>query len=296
MRALGATLALAAILAAPARGQAPALRVEAPESLRGEARRLEALPPGVLVRTVDLVGGPSGGPPIRVVLLPESAAIAKAAPAWVAGFAEGAGTVVLFPGRVPRYPDTSLEELLLHELAHVLVDRAAGERAVPRWFHEGLALVAGGPWDLRDRSRLTLAMLREGEVTLAELDRRFADPGALPGAYAVAGALMRDLLRRHGTDSAARLLAEVRRGTSFASAFEHTIGVEPEAAARSFWRRHVLWYRWLPVLTSSATLWIGVTLLALAAIRRRRRRDADRMAQWEVEIPATHDRPRDAQG
>jgi hypothetical protein len=231
-----------------------------------------------------------------VVLVPESAAVAKAAPAWVAGFADGAGTVVLFPERVPRYPDTSLEELLLHELAHVLVDRAAGQRAVPRWFHEGLALVAGGPWDLRDRSQLTLAMLRDRDVTLAELDRRFADPGALASAYAVAGALVRDLLRRHGTEAVARLLAEVRRGASFESAFERTIGVQPEAAARSFWRRHALWYRWLPVLTSSATLWIGVTLLALAAIRRRRRRDAERMAQWEVEIPAIPDRSSDAKG
>ncbi len=279
--ALALVLALAGLAAVRAEG--PTFVVEAATGLKAEARRLETLPAGVLDGAARLVGGP-GGEAIRVVLLDERSPAARAAPAWVAGYADAAAsTVVLFPERVPRYPDSTLEELLLHELAHVLIDRAALERPVPRWFHEGLALVAGGPWDLRDRSRLSLTMLRDARVELAELDRRFADPGAVASAYALAGALVRDLLARHGSDLAARLLSRMRAGATFEQAFRAVTGVAPEEASRSFWRRHTLWYRWLPVLTSSATLWIGVTLLALAAIRRRRRRDAERLAGWEDE-------------
>ena len=50
-----------------------------------------------------------------------------------------------------------------------------------------------------------------------------------------------------------------------------------------FWRRRLLWDRWVPVLTSSVTVWVGITLLALYAIRKRRQRDATIRARWELE-------------
>ena len=45
-------------------------------------------------------------------------------------------------------------------------------------------------------------------------------------------------------------------------------------AGESFWSRQTFWYRWVPLLTSSVTLWILVTMLALWAMRKRRARDA----------------------
>jgi hypothetical protein len=45
--------------------------------------------------------------------------------------------------------------------------------------------------------------------------------------------------------------------------------------SESFWARQTVWRRWLPVITSSAALWFGITLLALvAALKRRRARTA----------------------
>lgn len=273
---------LAAWTAAAA--QAPVLRIETPPELMAEAERLRRLPPGALEQAARLAGAGGGGEPIVVSLVPEDAATARAAPAWVAGYAYGAlSRIVLFPERVPRYPDSTLEELLLHEVAHVLLDRAAGHRPLPRWFHEGVASVAGGPWDLRDGGRLTLAMLRSRELSPDEVDRLFQDPGSVSRAYAVAGALARDVLRRHGEGVVAEVLARVRRGETFETAFRRTTGATPRAAAHDFWQRQVFWYRWLPVLTSSATLWIAVTLLALVAIHRRRRRDAEFAERWEAE-------------
>ena len=68
---------------------------------------------------------------------------------WTAGFAIGNdGLIVLFPARSPRYPHDTLEDVLRHEVAHVLIDRAARGQRVPRWFHEGLAIVVERPWRL----------------------------------------------------------------------------------------------------------------------------------------------------
>ena len=60
--------------------------------------------------------------------------------------------------------------------------------------------------------------------------------------------------------------------------------------AASFWHSNLVWYRWVPVLSSSVTLWLGITLLAIYAIRTRRRRDkaflgaeaeADQAEPWQ---------------
>ncbi len=266
----------------------PELVVEAPASLAGAAARIERLDRRRLEQPVRLTGLRRPGPPVRVVLAAEDSQLARQAPSWVAGYAWGAlGVVVLFPERSPAYPDGSFEEVVLHELAHVLVSRAAGGREVPRWFNEGLAMFAGRSWRLGDRSRLTWALLLDRRLELAAVEEGFAGGRAEAGrAYAFAGAFLNDLIRRHGIDAPGRILAAVALGRPFDDAFRDVTGLPLDRAEASFWRRHSLWYRWLPVLTSSATLWLGITLLALVAIRRRRRRDAEMAARWEAEEAA----------
>lgn len=233
-----------------------------------------------------LVGMERPGPPIRVVLAPEDGDLAAGVPRWVAGYADGrAGVVVIFPGRSPSYPDSDLEELMAHEVAHVLISRAAMHRPVPRWFNEGIAMVAGSSWGLGDRSRLSLAAVVQGEVGLERVEQAFSSGSrsAVNRAYAISGAFVRDLLRRHGADVVRRILEATRHGLAFEQAFEHVTGSTLATAETAFWNRHTLWYRWAPILTSSVTLWMLVALLALWAIRRRRARDAEIRERWEAE-------------
>jgi hypothetical protein len=276
--------------------QPPELALEAPLSLAAAARRVRAVEPRRLAGLLDLLGLQQPGPPIRVVLAAEGSEAARNTPSWISGYAYSAlGVVVLLPERAPAYPDSSLEELLLHEVAHVLLARAAPGREVPRWFHEGVAMFAGRSWDLEDRSRMTWALLVDEKVPLAELDLRFdAGRAAASRAYAFSGAFVRDLFQRYGAGVAARILGGMALGLPIEEAFFRATGTSLAAAEASFWRRHSFWYRWVPVLSSSVTLWIGITLLALFAIRRRRQRDAQILARWEEEDlprepPATDD-------
>ena len=263
----------------------PELQIEAPEALAASAERVRALEPRRLATLVRVLGIERVGPPIRVILEAEGTEAARNTPAWISGYAYGAlGVVVLLPERTPVYPDSSLDELVLHEIAHVLISRATAGREVPRWFNEGVAMLVGRSWDLEDRSRMTWALLVDEKVPLAELDRRFEQGRAAAGrAYAFSGALVRDLFQRYGPGVAARILDGVGLGLPFEEAFFRATGTSLDRAAASFWRRHSFWYRWVPVLTSSVTLWLGVTLLALTAIRRRRQRDAKIHADWEEE-------------
>lgn len=287
---LAATLGASPAAATPA--YLPTLTIEAPDRLAGLARDLAALPPERFASAMSLIGLEAAGKPITVVLAPEGSPEAEAAEDWVAGYAYGAlGRVVLLVDRTPRYPDGSLGELLDHEVAHVLIARAAGNRNVPRWFNEGLSMVAGHSWGLGDLSRLTLAMVTRSDLPLSELDSLFAGHrGEVSRAYALSGALVRDLLRRFGPKAAARILAGVRLGLSFEEAVRRATGSSLQSLESSFWRRHSFTYRWVPLLTSSFALWTGIVLLALLAFKKRRQRDAEIRARWELEEALERDR------
>jgi len=274
-------------LALPALGQTepPHLVVEPLPGAAPAGERLRAMDPAQLLPTMRLVGLTQPGPPIRVIVAPEGSGPAKLVPPWISGYAlSDKGLIVVMPQRVPNYPDSSLEDLLRHEVAHVLIARASGDRPLPRWFHEGMAMIAGLSWGFDDRSRLTLALLVDRPVSLAELDQRFAGgQSEVNRAYAIAGSFVRDLLERYGPEAAPRILEGVARGLSFEDAFFAATGTTLASAEDSFWSRQTFWYRWVPVLTSSATLWLLITLLALWAIRQRRRRDAAQRRIWDDE-------------
>ena len=275
-------------LAAAGQAALPELAIEAPPELRRYLARLDHLDRERLAGAMELAGLAEAGEPIRVILAPEGSPLARRVPPWVAGYAMGElGTVVVFPTRASTYPYDSLEELLQHEVAHVLVARAAGGAEVPRWLHEGIAMTAGGAWDLEDTGRGGLTVARQGEVPLSRLPELFrGGGGAAARAYAVSGGFVRFLLRRHGRAVTGEILAGLAAGLPFREAFRRAAGESLAEAEEAFWRKQTFWHRWLPLVTSSTVLWIGVTALALWAMRRRRRRDAERFARWEAEEQA----------
>jgi hypothetical protein len=272
--------------AGPARQPAPpALRFETPDSRPADEPRLRGLDRNELGSIVQLVGLEDAGPPIRVVLAPEDSELARTTSPWIAGFAHGAtGTVVLFPSRSVRYPHDSLEDVLRHEVAHVLIVRAAGGRAVPRWFNEGLAVVAERAWQFEDRWQLAWVLASDDRVRMDEVNDRFqAGSSGARRAYVLSSAFVRYIIDTHGPDVPARILAAVANGASFDVAFERTTGRSLVSAERGFHAELSSWTRRLPFLTSPYVLWMIVTVLALFAIYVRRRRSAERRRKWAEE-------------
>jgi len=215
---------------------------------------------------------------------------ARSAPDWASGYAYGnSGTVVIIPARAGTYPYGSLQSLLHHEVTHVLVARAAGGRPVPRWFNEGLAMVAAREWTMGDRSRLFVELLPGNRVPASRLDDLF-DRGSRAGAdraYALSAAYVRDLVDRYGVDFPGAVLAGIARGESFEEAFRRSTGVTLDDATAAFYSRTNFWNLWLPALTSGATLWTAVTLLALWAAKRRREKSNRIRQTWELEETAS---------
>jgi hypothetical protein len=288
---LAACALAASLVAVQAAGAArqppppPALQIETAESRPVDEPRLRGLDRNQLSAIVQLVGLDDPGPPIRVVLAPEDSGLARSTPSWIAGFADGAaGTVVLFPARSLRYPHDSLEDVLRHEVAHVLIVRAAGGRAVPRWFNEGLAMAAEREWHFEDRWQLAWALVSADEARMDEVNDLFqAGSSGARRAYVLASAFVRNVIETDGPAVPARILAAVAKGASFEAAFQQSTGRPLAVAERDFHAELTSWTRRLPFLTSPFVLWTFVTLLALVAIYVRRRRSAQRRRQWAEE-------------
>lgn len=263
----------------------PTLRFESPPDLAPQIEALREFDTSTLLPIMDLVGLRDAGPPIQILIVPEGSPKARLMPTWGVAYAVGnAGTVVMVASRVPSYPDDNLMAVLRHEIAHVLVARAAGYRPVPRWFNEGLATVAGREWSMKDRSLVMLAAIPRSGLTLHEIDEGFYG-GTLGArrAYALSTAFVRWLLEQDGPDVAARILRGLSEGKSFQDAFRAATGRSLGAAERAYWRNLNLWSRWIPILGSSSFLWIAITALALVAFKRRRERDEERKKQWQDE-------------
>ncbi len=270
------------------------LEIVAPPSLGRAVAAVNALANDDFTDVLALVGLASFGPPVRVILASEDSDLARHAPSWVSGYAEPLlNQIVLFPSRVPSYPDRTLAVLLRHEVAHVLTARAARYRPLPAWLAEGIATVAAREWGLEDRARYAAAVIGPGPRSLAELEAAFRAGGRqVARAYALSAALVRSLQRRHGADAVARLLAGLARGEDLPRAFRFATGTSLVAFERRFFRSDAFWTTWVPFLTSSGALWMAITLLALLAIRRRRRRDAELRARWQ-ELEAWQHEERD---
>ena len=65
----------------------------------------------------------------------------------------------------------------------------------------------------------------------------------------------------------------VKRGARFDAAFADVTGVAPSEAEAEFWRRQRMRTSWVPIITSSTTLWLAVTMLAILAFYMRWRKN-----------------------
>jgi hypothetical protein len=280
--------AIAAFVSVAAAAQAPpTLVIDAPAELATARARLDSFDRSRLSGIVRMMGLDAPGPPIHVILAAENTEAAASVSPSTAGYAiSNHGLIVLFPARSPVYPHDTLEDVLHHEVAHVLISRAAGGYPVPRWFHEGVAMAAERPWRLADRSRLILELIAGPRLTVDDIDRLFETEASRTRAYALAAAMVREIIRAHGASAPAAILRSMAAGDAFGVAVVRAVGRPMREVERDFWERQRVWTVWVPLFTSGEVLWLLVIALAALAVWRRRRAAAAIRRRWDEEEAA----------
>jgi hypothetical protein len=194
---------------------------------------------------------------------------------------------VIFPARAGSYPYDSLESVLRHEVVHLALSARAGDGAIPRWFHEGVAVSVETEWNVGGDVRLVLAAARNpGMADLASLFNSDTYLGSAD-AYRLAAALVNDIRERHGPAIPGQIAAHVATGIPFDKAFQLETGETPDSAAARVWTQYSRWTAWLPVITSDSAVWTLILALAFVAFVAQARRRARRRRQWaeEEEFP-----------
>jgi len=286
---LAALLVSASLPSASIRTERLDLRFE--EAERGPAQALARVAEDDLDALCEPLGGWPGGTPFTIVVASDRAALQRllgpGVPDWAAGVAfpkaDLAGVHLSATGG-RGWP--GIRRTFRHELAHLLLYRAAGGRRVPRWFNEGFATVQAREWSFSRVRTLTAAALTGRLLPIKALDRRFpARPGEVGLAYAQAVALVSFLIAED-EDAFAQVLAGIRDGRPFPEALATAYGASLPELERRWHEALTRDYRWVPLLTGGTTLWVGITALFLLGYLRRRRRSRATLARWEAEEQA----------
>jgi hypothetical protein len=189
--------------------------------------------------------------------------------------------------RAPRVrPGTAkpLEQVVDHEITHVLVEQSFHGAPVPRWLHEGLAQVVAREFDQEVTKAISQGMLGDGLISLDSLVEGFPhDPLRARLAYAQSADLVAFIRNEYGLEALQLLLREMAAGTPVRAAFRHATGKSLEqvdGAWRARLQRSQLWFP--PLVSDSVWFALGGFVL-FGGWLRVRRRNRERRAWLERE-------------
>jgi hypothetical protein len=209
---------------------------------------------------------------------------------WAAAIAYPAENIILLEARSLTESDGNTK--VRHELCHVALARLGGDW--PAWFHEGLAkYLTGERHSMSQYATLFRAVHQDRVFSFEDLSRGWPEePSDVEIAYAQSVAFVDFLIERHGLAALHALIDGVAGGqpfeTEFAKAFRSSLHLEETA-----WRQQLpSRYSWIPILTSTSTLWALLACICIAAFLRlsgqlRRRRTAMQVAESAAEIAAS---------
>lgn len=243
----------------------PHLIFQAPERFMPFVKRIKSMEGPYYGHALELAGLAHPGPPIQIHLVSENFGVRSQLPMWVSGYALGKhSVVVLLPERVHSYPAHGIEDLVVHEVSHILNYRATRGGVIPRWFDEGIATIAARTWGFEDQARLIWAVGNPDHFSLERLNNLF-NGNALEArrGYSLSAGFVRDLIQEHGPTVSGRILSLVGQGAHFETAFYEIVKLSPHEAAMAFLDRQSLWIRWVPFFTSNFSIWMGMAVLAI---------------------------------
>jgi hypothetical protein len=197
------------------------------------------------------------------------------APVWADGVAYSASGLILL--RSPKLRDGTakpLEQVLDHELIHVLIGRAFAPHHPPRWLQEGIAQVFSGEYSPAMSQQLTMGQLGSPLFSLEELTSGFPrDAVRARLAYAQSADFIQWFVGTFGDEALQTVIKDMSQGMHVRGAIRRSTGESFDALSKRWERR---FHTGLPLnirqCTTSDSWWAaGGLLLILGGFLRRGR-------------------------
>jgi hypothetical protein len=177
-----------------------------------------------------------------------------------------------------------MEKILAHELVHVVIDEAAGEEYVPRWFHEGCAELFSGGWGLRNELYMAWRVTRGRMMNFDNIQDVFSSGSLDAGlAYDQSMLAVRFLVNEYGRTALSRILTSLNQGNDFPEAFLNATGLLPTGFEDEYFRFLRGRYGPLSLMTLVPSTWTIIMALFLLVYLVKRRRTKRKLAEWARE-------------
>jgi hypothetical protein len=172
-----------------------------------------------------------------------------------------------------------------HELHHILLGKAFnGREKVPRWLDEGLAMLQADEWSLSRLATMTGAVLTGSLIPMDSLVASFpAELWNAELAYCQSFYFISFLKGKFGDEAFRQFLRQYSTHKDFHTALRSAYRCSWEALERQWHDYLRLRFSWVPLITSTSTLWFGATLLFLLGYLRKKTRSRQQLRQWEQE-------------
>lgn len=207
-------------------------------------------------------------------------------PLWADGTAFPARSLIYLRSPRARAGTASpLEQVLDHELVHVLLGQAFGPRPVPRWLQEGLAQWMAGEYQVETVHTLARGQALGSLLSLEALSDRFPDnPLRAQLAYAQSADLIAYIADAHGEQALRVLVAELSGGAPVNAALRAATGVSADVLDQRWRARLEQTDTGLAGLVLDGSWWMLPPSLALVwGAWAARQRNRDRLARWAEE-------------
>ncbi len=177
--------------------------------------------------------------------------------------------VVIDYSRIKIHP-FQLEQILLHELSHLLLHHHIEKDRLPKWFNEGISQwVSGGTYDIivtDTADVLKRAFLSQSLLPFHEIEDTF--PGGsrdLILAYEQSRSFIEFLDARYGTDKIGDIILYMKEGNAVSEAMRKSLSIDLAALEREWLGVLKMKYTWLYYVTHNIS-WILLTFGALLTV------------------------------
>lgn len=171
---------------------------------------------------------------------------------------------------------------LIHELTHLLVHEMVGNKPIPRWIDEGLAIFYSREQKWKTSTALSKAMATHSLIPLPDIDYvlKFHQIKA-ELAYQESYSAVRYLLATYDIDAIQIILQGIRENRDLDKSFILATG-SPFRVFEHEWIQYVEKnYKWFWLSDINNFIWISILLLVILAVIIKRIRNRRTIEEWE---------------
>jgi hypothetical protein len=202
-------------------------------------------------------------------------------PIWAIGVAFPLKNLII----IIKKKRVDLEKTFRHEVNHILLGQAfKGKQKVPRWLDEGLAMIQAREWSMSRLSTITSAVLTDSLIPMDDLAESFpSDLRNAELAYCQSFYFISFLKGEFGNTAFKDFLKEYCKHKNFSRAIIETYHISWDRM-EDLWLDYLrLRFSWIPIITSTSTLWFIASLIFIMGYVRKRRKSHLKKHQWENE-------------